>query len=516
MVRAFRFSRIVLVLAAAGLTSAAFALDLLEKMQAEVASIVKVSKGSVVTIEDDVSELGFFHEHLMKAGLGNTADTNKHVAEAIRQAHEELAKLAQQKAEKRDRVAEREVRAKLRALEEGQEDLQKKGLEVAREILEQTKGLAVRIRVPKSGTGFSIGEGYIVTTADVVEGMQKPIVITDDGWRIKAKVAGIDPDLNVAILTVPKRAELPALKWGDSAAAVPGYFAISIGNQSGQLNSAALNLVAGIRAEGTHAGKRFYPRLLQIAGTVGAGTSGAPLLNTKGEVIGMMAAVPTVESPQPGLMPTPSLPRRAQPLGRLQGISFKVAKPQGDSDEQPAPDPAEEQAASRPGVFTFVRPPVTSAGFALPANDVRPVVEALREGREIAQGFIGVVPMDEEKFESDGEMARVVRTVRVCEVVVDSPACKAGIAKNDILVSFNGKPITGSAEVRAVAITTPPGQILQVEVLRGKRTLKFEVKITERPAGIRKHKDLKPMKRSDSESEADESEGPRNPERNAS
>ena len=515
MVRAIRYSRIALVLAAVGCSSAAFALDLLEKMQAEVANIVKVSKGAVVTIEDDISGIAVFHQDLVKSGSVNARDVNKHIAEAVRQAREELAKLAEQKPEKRDRVAEREIRTRLRSLEEGQEELHKKGLEVAREVIEQTKAMAMRFRHPKSGTGFSIGEGYIVTTADVVEGMEKPIVITDDGWRIKAKVAGIDPDLNVAILTVPKRAELPALKWGDSSAAVPGYFAISIGNQSGQFNSAALNLVSGIRAEGTHAGKRFYPRLLMIAGTVGAGSSGAPLLNTKGEVIGMMAAVPTAEFPHPSILPSPPSPGRVQPFRRIQGVTFKIAMPQGDAEEQPAPEPADERSPGQNGVTLF-RPPVTSAGFALPANDVRPVVEALRQGREVAQGFIGVVPMDEEKYESDGEMARVVRTVRVCDVVADSPACKAGISKNDILLTFNGKPVTGSAEVRAVAITTPPGQVLVVEVLRGKRTLKFEVKISERPAGIRKHKDLKPMKRGDMDLDSEHDDNPRNLERNAS
>jgi S1-C subfamily serine protease len=374
--------------------------------------------------------------------------------------------------------------------------LSKKGLELAQEALEKTKALAFSI--PKSGTGFSIGEGCVVTTADVVEGMRQPVVIADDGTRIKAKVAGIDPDLNVAILSIPKRAELHALKWGDSNMAAPGYFAISIGNQTGHLNSAALNLISGIRDEGTHAGRRFYPRLLQIAGTVGAGTSGAPLLNTRGEVIGMMAAMPTMPiAPAQGILPfvpgtPPSLPHR-----RLRGVSYTQPGIQGDPELQPSLEPEEDQPSQGGAApMAFIRPAVTAAGFAIPTADVKPVVEALREGRQVARGFIGVVPMDEEKLESDGEIARIIRKVRVVRVEPDSPACSSGIAVNDILVSFNGKPITGSAEVRAVAITTAPGTTLRVEVKRGVRTLQFDVQVCERATFNRKHKSPeKPMKK---------------------
>ena len=486
MVRALRGGRTILILAAVGIAQAAFGLDLLEKMQAEVAAIVKASKGAVVTIEDDVLQMGWSPDERI---LGE--EVNKQVAAAIRQAREELAKIAEGSSEKPNREAQRELRARLRALEH-KEEVTQKNLESAREALDQTRML--RMRIPKSGTGFSIGEGHIVTTADVVEGMEKPVVITDDGTRIKAKVTGIDPDLNVAILTVTRRAELPALKWGDSTGAVPGFFAISIGNQTGNLNTAALNLVAGIRDEGTLAGKRFYPRLLQIAGTVGAGFSGAPLLNTKGEVIGMMAAVPSPEMPWTGINPPVPGASPPPPVKRVRGVAFGTGKPQPDADGQPHGE-EEMKWLGQQGSFAIIRPPVTSAGFAVPSNDLRPVVEALREGRQATRGYIGVTTLDDQKYESDGEISRLIRIVRIASVVADSPAFKAGLLKNDILVAFNGKAVTDMNEVRAVAMTSMPGQILRVEIKRNGKPMQFEVTIAERPVGVRKHKAKEPMKK---------------------
>src|SRR5262249_21737368 len=89
---------------------------------------------------------------------------------------------------------------------------------------------------PKSGSGFCIADDYVVTTADVLEGMQSPLVVTDNGTRVKAKIVGINSDLNVGLLKLLAKADVTALKLGDSSTVEVGHFAISIGNQSGQAN----------------------------------------------------------------------------------------------------------------------------------------------------------------------------------------------------------------------------------------------------------------------------------------
>jgi S1-C subfamily serine protease len=143
---------------------------------------------------------------------------------------------------------------------------------------------------PKSGSGFSIGDGYIVTTADVVQGMSNPIVTTDDGRRARAMLVAVDGELNIGLLHLPSALAVPALKLGDSARVAPGHFAISIGNQAGQMNSVSLSLISGTRTQGIASSRHFYPDLLQIDGTMGGGISGAPVLSARGEVIGMWAA----------------------------------------------------------------------------------------------------------------------------------------------------------------------------------------------------------------------------------
>ena len=143
---------------------------------------------------------------------------------------------------------------------------------------------------PKSGSGFSIGEGYILTTADVVEGVSNPIVTTDDGRRARATLVAVDSELNIGLLRLPPAMTVAALKLGDSARVAPGHFAISIGNQAGQINSVSLSLISGMRSQGIASSRHFYPDLLQIDGAMGGGISGAPVLSARGEVIGMWAA----------------------------------------------------------------------------------------------------------------------------------------------------------------------------------------------------------------------------------
>ena len=149
---------------------------------------------------------------------------------------------------------------------------------------------------PRSGSGFSIGDGLIVTTADVAQGMNNPVVTTDDGRQARATLVAIDTRLNIALLRLSANLNLPALKLGDSASVMPGHFAITMGNQVGQTNSVALSTISALRTQGLTSASHYYPELLQIDGTVSAGTSGAPVLNARGEVIGMLAATPTADT----------------------------------------------------------------------------------------------------------------------------------------------------------------------------------------------------------------------------
>jgi S1-C subfamily serine protease len=323
---------------------------------------------------------------------------------------------------------------------------------------------------PKVGTGFSIGDGFIVTTADVLTGMKHPMVLTEDGRRIRATVSGIDPEMNIGVLKLTSPNSLPALKLGQSSRVYAGHFAISIGNQFGHLNSVALTLVAGLRDDGIPAGEHFYPGLIQIAGTVGAGTSGAPILNVRGEVIGMIAGVPFGDWTASPFLNLP--PNR----GGVTGTSPDGGRPVGVIDAAgPPAQSGPDSTGTAPGAngqppkvdprIVFMRPPFTSAGFALPIDDMKPVLAGIRQNKFV-HCWLGVDMKEERKpVERDG-VVTLRRTVLVSTVYPNSPASAAGFQVGDALTTVNSRPVTRLNVIRAALLRAQPGDGMQVQIER--------------------------------------------------
>ncbi len=351
-----------------------------------------------------------------------------------------------------------------------------------------------------SGTGFSIGEGYIITTADVVEPMENPVVVTDKGTRIKAKIVGVNGELNIGLLKLLAETDLPALILGDSQPVRPGHFALSIGNQTGDPNSVALNLVGGRREQGTSAGNRFYPTLIQIAGTVGAGTSGAPLMNAKGEVIGIVVAVPTgdpmnsSEARAPMFLSNIPLPTIPMPP-----ISIGTPTPRtGKQNQRPATEHYERAAQDFARTLTFSRwntantfnapmPVVTSAGYALPINEIKAVIEQLKTG-QVTRGWIGIAPEDEEQTQEQNGIINTTRQVRITGVFPESPALEAGIQPGDVLLRINDKPVRNSTDVRETSMRLRPGDTLTLRIIRFDKhpaEKNIELKISPRPMEVK-------------------------------
>ena len=386
-----------------------------------------------------------------------------------------------------------------------------------------------RIAGTKTGTGFSIGDGYIVTTVDVLDGMRDLLVTTDGGTQVRAQIVGVNREWNVGLLKLAAKVDLPALTLGDSSKVAVGHFAISVGEQSGQSNSVALLLVGGLRTDGVNAGGHFYPNLIQLAGTVGAGISGAPLVNSRGEVIGIMAGVPAAPQSVTYSVPAPDFPAKttldaAPEIHWSDGLSksgargYKLALEKGATPKKDAP---KQNRALSPGaaplagsVFGWqtmngtggntVYPvqmlngaaapgdgaaaPVTSAGFAVPINALKPILDELKSGKAVAQGWIGISPKDEETWTEAGFIVTANHRVLVEAVYPASPAFLAGMRPGDIIASINGKPVQSANDVRELSQGLRPGAKLKMAYLKrvGTRrdSMEVELNVTARPAVV--------------------------------
>jgi serine protease Do len=446
---------------------------MLKRMQEEVAVIVRNARGAVVTIEDaSASRQSFnpFGQPTTAAGnwafstfnsvpaqtilpgqaaasTGKTAVPRKSTTEAGKTASSNPSvPPASQRVRQSQRARPGERGAPIPPMtNQGSSNFTGLTVPQANMIIGQN---IARASLPKTGTGFSIGDGYIVTTADVIEGMKSPVVITDDDQRIKAKIVGVAPDLNIGLIQLEARVNIPALKMGDSSKVEVGHFAISIGNQNGKMNSVSLAMVSGIRDDGTYSGNRFYPTVIQVAGTVGAGNSGAPLLNVEGEVMGIIAAVPEEQR----LLVAPS-------TGSSGGTSNET--------------------------LVISTPSISSAGFAVAINDIKPVVEGLRKGERFGRIWLGVILEDSLTTTESNGVLKTTRKVKIGGVYPDSPAQKQGLKPGDIMISVKGTPITSSAEVRRILLQMRPGDNLPMVVERGGTKTNLSITVEKRPEEIK-------------------------------
>lgn len=277
-----------------------------------------------------------------------------------------------------------------------------------------------------AGTGFVIDKsGVILTNNHVVEGATRIRVGffgDDEGRYYEAKTLGRDPLTDSALIELvekPNR-ELAVAKFGDSNQMEPGDWVMAIGNPFNLGHTVTVGVVSAI-------GRPFFPvpnreqAMIQTDAAINPGNSGGPLLNLRGEVVGINTAI---------------LSDRSQ-AGNL-GI-----------------------------------------GFAVPINAVRELLPQLRSGK-VTRGRIGVslsrqVPAEvfEELGVKNGEGALI------SQVEPNGPAAKGGIQPGDVVVEFNGQPIKGNDELVERVVRTAPGSSVPVKILRDKQSKTLNVTVQE-------------------------------------
>jgi S1-C subfamily serine protease len=254
-------------------------------------------------------------------------------------------------------------------------------------------------------TGLIIrSDGYIVTNAHVVSapgGLSKIKVTLIDGKSYEAKIIGFDDFSDIAVIKIDAK-DLPVVKFGSSLDVHPGDWAIAIGSPLGFDHTVSLGVVSAINRSLSFFNN--HVRLIQHDAALNFGNSGGPLLNIRGEVIGINTAVKE----------------------KAQGI-----------------------------------------GFATPVDVVSDVVEQLIAHGSIPRPFLGVYmnDIDPDRSRSQTLPSHPV-AVQVSGVVADGPALRAGVSAGDTIVKVNGQDVHSTREVREVIFTCKPGETIDFVVKR--------------------------------------------------
>lgn len=266
------------------------------------------------------------------------------------------------------------------------------------------------------GTGFLIsGDGYLLTNHHVVEDAGEVNVTLSDRREFKAKVIGSDPQSDVAVLKIAA-ADLPYLRTGDSKSLKPGQWVVAIGSPFGLDHSVTAGIVSAV-GRAANAQQRYVP-FIQTDVAINRGNSGGPLLNTRGEVVGINSQI-------------------FSNSGGYMGVSF-----------------------------------------AIPMDVAMNVAQQIRTTGKVSRGQIGVVVGAIDADTAKGFGLPDTRGALVSDVRAGSPAEKAGIEPGDVIRTVDGIRIDDSSDLPPVIGAMAPGATAKLTLLRGGKTLEREVTLT--------------------------------------
>jgi serine protease Do len=272
--------------------------------------------------------------------------------------------------------------------------------------------------VPRGlGSGFVItGDGYLLTNHHVVDGADEIFVTLSDRREFKGKLIGSDRRTDVALVKI-EATGLPMVKIGDPNRTKVGEWVIAIGSPFGLDNTVTAGIVS---AKARETGE-FLP-FIQTDVAVNPGNSGGPLINMRGEVIGINSQIFTTS-------------------GSYAGISF-----------------------------------------AIPIDEAMSVQEQLRTSGRVIRGRIGVGIQEVSKDVADAIGLGRPRGALVGNVENDSPAEKAGVEAGDVILRFNGRDVERSSDLPRIVGGTRPGTRAPMQVFRKGKTIDLQVTVVELPA----------------------------------
>ncbi|TRZ49588.1 MAG: Do family serine endopeptidase [Dehalococcoidia bacterium] len=278
------------------------------------------------------------------------------------------------------------------------------------------------------GSGAIIDKsGYILTNEHVIRDADKITVTLTDGREFEGKIRGKDERSDLAVIEI-EADDLPIVRLGDSDKARIGQWAIAIGNPFGYtVQSSKPTLTVGVvsaldRSIPVSMGRgRDYSGLIQTDAAINPGNSGGPLVNIKGEMIGINVAIFST-------------------TGGYQGV-----------------------------------------GFAIPINAAKEILNALIEGRKVLYGWLGVSVQDIDDTLAGYFSLPDKEGVIIAKVVPDSPAQTGGLKEGDVVRRFDGEKVKDLKSLLQIVSRTEVGKNVTIRVVRDKKEIPVSVKIGERP-----------------------------------
>jgi serine protease Do len=278
---------------------------------------------------------------------------------------------------------------------------------------------------PREANGMGSGvivrdDGYILTNNHVVKDADELMVELFDGRKISGKIVGTDPQTDLAVVKIDLTG-LRAANFGSSEDIQVGDWVLAIGSPFGLDQTVTAGIISGKnRVQRIIDDGNGFEDFLQTDAAINPGNSGGPLVNLRGELVGINTAI-----------------------------------------------------LSRTGASTGI-------GFAIPASLARPVLRSIIETGVVRRGFLGAQVVDvTPDAVRDFELA-VNTGALIGKVLEDQPAADAGLKPGDVVTKLDGRPVAGGTQLRNYIASRPPGSTVAMEVNRGGRSMKVRVSLRER------------------------------------
>ena len=281
-------------------------------------------------------------------------------------------------------------------------------------------------RRPGSGSGFIVREdGYILTNNHVVQKAEKIEVTMSDSKTYKATLVGTDPESDLAVIKIDETG-LPFAVLGDSDAVEQGDWVLALGSPFGLQQTLTAGIVSATGRElRLEEGIGQYSKFIQTDASINPGNSGGPLVNMRGEVVGINTLI-------------------FSRSGGAEGI-----------------------------------------GFAISSNTARQVYEQLVRGGKVIRGYLGVSVTDVDDARARALGVEANSGALVADVPGgDTPAARAGLRSGDVITAFDGKPVRSSRQLTDAVAATPVGKTVRVDFIRGRQQQSVTVDVAQRPDNV--------------------------------